>query len=89
MNRSPSLSRSSRSPLRSASWMRDPAFTSNPATRPSQVFQHKINLVPVLRPEVRGRDRLFGPAHLLEDLFDGERLHEVPRTQSVRRGRGC
>ena len=40
--------------------------------------QDKINLVPVLRPEVGGRDRLFGPAHLLEDLPGGERLDEMP-----------
>ena len=41
-------------------------------------LQYKINLVPVLRPEVRGSGYFFGPAHLLEDLRDGERLDEMP-----------
>lgn len=40
--------------------------------------KNTIGLVSVLRPEVRGRDCLFGPAHLLEDLADGERLDEMP-----------
>src|SRR6266702_2374745 len=47
MNRSPSLSRSSRSPLRSVSWTRDPAFISHPAMRPSQVSRTRSTSSPL------------------------------------------
>jgi hypothetical protein len=52
-------------------------------------LQHKINLVPVLRAEVGGRDCLFGPAHLLEDLLHGERLHEMPELGQHSGVAGC
>jgi hypothetical protein len=41
-------------------------------------LKNKINLIPVLGPEVGSRGYLCRPAQLLEDLADGERLDEMP-----------
>lgn len=41
-------------------------------------LQDKVDLVAGLGAEVRRRDHLICPADLLEDLYDGERLDQVP-----------